>query len=166
MKCIVLSDSHRSPENIERALSKNRDAEVVFYLGDGIFALDDYIERYPDKAWFYVLGNCDSPTVINGSFYAKKCGSINLCGKKIVFTHGDLYGAKYTKGGLIKLAKDEGADVVLYGHTHQAKEEYISEHGIWLFNPGALEGSYSNPPSFGLITISDSQELLFSHGTL
>ncbi len=166
MKCIVISDSHRSGENIGRALSKNPDAEVVFYLGDGISALDAYIERYPEKAWFYVLGNCDLPTVAGGSFCAKKIDSINLFGKKIVLTHGDLYGAKWGTGGLIKLAEEQGADVVLYGHTHIEKEEYISERGLWLFNPGSLEASFGKAPSFGLITLSEDGEMLFSHGTL
>ncbi len=166
MKCIILSDSHRSGVNIGRAIAKNPDAELVFYLGDGISAIDTYIERYPEKAWFYVLGNCDSPTVTGGSFCVKKTDSITLFGKKIVLTHGDLYGVKYGSGGLIKLAADTGADVVLYGHTHIPKEEYIPEEELWLFNPGALEPSYGSPASFGLLTVSERGELLFSHGTL
>ncbi len=166
MKCIIISDSHHSPENIGRVIAKNPDAEVVFYLGDGISSLDKYIERYPDKAWLYVLGNCDSLTVVNGTFCTEKTGRITICGKRIVFTHGDLYGVKYARGGLIKLADDEKADIVLFGHTHMPEEKYISERELWLFNPGSLEASFSSPPSFGLMTLTDKGDVLLSHGTL
>ena len=165
MKCLILSDSHSHPENIGKAINKNPDAEVVFYLGDGIFMLDDYIEKYPDKAFIYVLGNCDRPSFIRGSF-AKKVESITLCQRKIVLTHGDLYGAKYGLGGLIALGKEERADVVLFGHTHVPKEHYDSDTGIWLFNPGALEGSWDFGASFGILTLSESGDVLLSHGKL
>lgn len=166
MKCIVISDSHKSYENIARAVRKNPDADVVFFLGDGIYAVEEYAERFNSMAWIYVLGNCDRPTAINGQF-VKKVERINLCGRKIVLTHGDLYGAKYGDGGLISLAEEEGADIVLYGHTHVPKEEYISEREIWLFNPGSLErGASDGKATFGLLTLSDSGDVLFSHGYL
>lgn len=164
MKCIIISDSHRSEENIRRALAKNPDADMVFFLGDGIAGIEELVERR-DKQWVYVLGNCDRPTVIGGSF-VKKVESVIFFGKKIILTHGDLYGAKYGSGGLLALAKEEGADVVLYGHTHVAKEEYFSECGVTLFNPGSLEASFGAPPSFGLLTVSEKGDFLFSHGTL
>lgn len=165
MQCLILSDSHSHGENIGKALRKCPDAEVVFYLGDGISALDGYIERYRDKAWFFVLGNCDRPECINGSF-VKKVDTITLCKRKIVLTHGDLYGAKYGVGGLISLAKESGADIILFGHTHKRLEYYDSQHGIWLFNPGALENSWDTGASFGLLTLNEKGDALFSHGSL
>ena len=165
MQCLIISDSHSYGENIGKALKKCPDAEVVFYLGDGIGALEEYILRYRDKAWLYVLGNCDRPECINGSF-VKKVDSITLCQRKIVLTHGDLYGAKYGVGGLISLAVENNADIVLFGHTHKRFEYYDSERGIWLFNPGALENSYGTGASFGLLTLNERGEALFSHGTL
>ena len=165
MQCLIISDSHYHEENIEKALKKCRGAEVVFYLGDGIRALGSVIDRHPEVAWFYVLGNCDRPTEIRG-VPVGKVERVTLCGKRIVLTHGDLYGAKYGRGGLISLAKEEGADVVLYGHTHEPKEEYISERDLWLFNPGALEYSYGKGASCGVLTISEDGEILFSHGLL
>lgn len=166
MKCIIISDSHGSYENIERAVKKNPDADVVFFLGDGIYAVEKYAAEFKNMAWLYVLGNCDKLTAINGEF-VKKVDRINLCGRKIVLTHGDLYGVKGGTGGLIDLAAEEGADIVLYGHTHAPKEEYISERGIWLFNPGSLERSIgSEREMFGLLVLSDAGDVLFSHGHL
>ena len=165
MKCLILSDSHHSFENIERAIKKNPDAEVIFFLGDGIETLYDLIDRYPDKAWLCVQGNCDRPTVLRGQ-PVKKTDSITLLGKRIAFTHGDLYGAKYGDGGLLSLAGEERAHAVLHGHTHEPRETYYPDVGVWLFNPGALEASWGKPSSFGLLTISEKGDMLFSHGTL
>ena len=94
---------------------------------------------------------------------AVKTSEIEVCGKKIVYTHGDLFGAKYGNGGLVSLAKEKGADIVLFGHTHSPLVEYISEYEkpFYLFNPGSAghrEGSY------GVITLSEGAEPLFSHG--
>ena len=165
MKCLILSDSHRSFENVERAIKRNPDAEVVFFLGDGIEVLYDLIDRYPNKAWLCVQGNCDRPTVLRGQ-PVKKTDSITILGKRIAFTHGDLYGAKYGDGGLLSLASEERAHAVLHGHTHEPRETYYPDSGVWLFNPGALEASWGKPSSFGLLTISEKGDMLFSHGTL
>lgn len=164
MHCLVISDSHRSPENIGRALDRCRGAEVVFYLGDGISELEPYVDAHPEIAWIYVLGNCDSPTVIRNT-PVKKVESITLFGHRIVLTHGDLYGAKYGLGGLLALAKTEHADLVLFGHTHIPSEDRTAD-GITLFNPGALERGFASPPSFGVITFDKEGRMLLSHGTL
>ena len=165
MKCIILSDSHSSWDNIGRALKKNPDADAVFFLGDGIEHIERFVERYPDKAWFFVLGNCDRPCFLRGAF-VKKVERVTLAGKRIVLTHGDLYGAKYGLGGLLGLADEERADIVLFGHTHKPIEHYDAERGVYLFNPGSLEASWGEGASFGLLTINDRGEVLFSHGTL
>ena len=53
-------------------------------------------------------------------------------------------------------ADETEADVVLYGHTHQAREDYID--GVYYVNPGSA-GSYK--PTAMLLSISDGG-LLFS----
>ena len=40
MKCLVFSDSHRNTRNMREALLRNPDAEVVFFLGDGLSDAD------------------------------------------------------------------------------------------------------------------------------
>ena len=89
---------------------------------------------------------------------------LNIEGRRVVFTHGDLYGVKYGIDGVKRLAEETGADVVLFGHTHDPLEKYIptEEGGYYLFNPGAL-GGYK--PSFGVMNISDAG-ILLSHGSL
>ena len=163
MKCIVLSDSHGTPDRIGAVLRLHPDAEVIFFLGDGLSDLFDV--RLPvSAALLGVRGNCDFCATLPSGEAAPKTGAITLMGHKIVYTHGDLYGVKYHDEGLLRLAEERGAEIVLFGHTHQKKERYLptEDGGIYLFNPGSL-GSWER--SYGVLML-DEKNVLFSHGTL
>jgi putative phosphoesterase len=140
-----------------RALDIHKDAEAVFFLGDGLTDIISLVDREPRRAWFYVRGNCDYTSAV-GTTPVRKLESVTLEGYRIVFTHGDLYGAKYGLGGLILLAGEQAASVVLFGHTHTPCETY--ENGVYLFNPGSISSG-----SFGVMTITASG-ILLSHGKL
>lgn len=159
MKCLCFSDSHGSPYNIRLALSKHPDAEVIFFLGDGLRDLEYFITDR-SRAWLAVQGNCDYSPLL-GDYNVKKTDSITLMGKRIVFTHGDLYGVKYGIDGVKKLASDLSADLVFFGHTHEALEKYIptDEGGFYLFNPGSIGAGYGGA-SYGVINITDKGILL------
>jgi len=165
MKCLCFSDSHGNSHNIRRVLNMHPDAEVIFFLGDGLSDLELFISDR-SRAFLAVRGNCDR-TALLGDNMVKKTDEITILGHRIVFTHGDLYGVKFGIGGAINLAKEKSADIVLFGHTHTPLEKYVSEEdrGIYLFNPGSIGGSFFNTASYGLINITE-QGVLFSHGTL
>ncbi len=162
MKCLVFSDSHGSTYFIKQVLDMHPDAETVFFLGDGLSEIDTLRAGYPEKFWIAVRGNCDFYSSFMES-PAKKTEEIKLCGYKIVATHGDLYGVKYGIGGLISLAKETDADIVLFGHTHIPFEKYISDYEkpFYLFNPGSISPSSA---SFGVIELGDAP--LLSHGAI
>ena len=173
MKILCFSDSHNNTYFMKSALSMHKDAEIVIFLGDGLRDIDDIYLDYPDKKFLAVRGNCDLKNTAFGT-EIKKTDYIEIEGKRIIFTHGDLYGAKYGTAGLEKLAEQTAADVVLFGHTHipesiycpkkeePADENYPSaEKAYYLFNPGSIG---SSSPSYGIITLGYG-EPLFSHGT-
>ena len=165
MKCLCFSDSHGVSSYIDKAISLHRDAEVVFFLGDGLSDIEPLTLKYKNVAFLAVRGNCDFSSMFLGCTL-EKTGAITLVGKRIVYTHGDLYGAKYGDDGLLNLAKARFADVVLFGHTHVPKEKYVptEEGGIYLFNPGSIGFSYGNAPSYGIIELRESG-VSFSHGS-
>ena len=165
MKALCFSDSHGNSYAIKRAMNMHPDAEIIFFLGDGLSDFELFINDRT-KAYFAVRGNCDSSALL-GDNLVKKTDSINIEGHRIVFTHGDLYGVKYGLDGVKKLAEDSSADLVLFGHTHHPLEKYISteDGGYYLFNPGSLAGGYGEKPSYGVINIHTSG-ILLSHGTL
>lgn len=164
MKCIVLSDTHGYIETAKYALSKNPDAEVVFFLGDGIEDIEFVANGRSDIMWIAVKGNCDRTALFREN-HLKGVESITLLGKKIVLTHGNLYGAKSGLGALIYLARETEADILLFGHTHTPCEIYVSEFEkpFYLFNPGTASG-YEG--SFGIIELSEGSLPLLSHGKL
>ena len=163
MKCLCFSDSHGSTYGMIKALKMHPDAEVIFFLGDG---LSDFEQLVYDnnRAWFAVRGNCDYSGVL-GNNLVKKTDSITLEGVRIVFTHGDLYGVKYGTDGIKKLAVDSGADIVLFGHTHAPLETYVADEDrpFYLFNPGSIGGGYSSRSTYGVININE-KGILLSHG--
>lgn len=165
MKCLVFSDSHGTSAGMKRALRMHPDAEVVFFLGDG---LSDFEELINDRsrAYIAVRGNCDSSGILGDSMI-KKTDSITLLGHRIFLTHGDLYGVKYGLDGIKRLAVDHNADLVLFGHTHTMLEKYIptEEGGYYLFNPGSIGGGFRSRCSFGVINLTE-QGILLSHGLL
>lgn len=164
MKALCFSDSHGYSYYMSRAIKLHPDAEIVFFLGDGLQDVAEYAALDRERQWLLVRGNCDYRATFLGS-EVKKTESITLMGKKIVYTHGDLYGAKYGSDGLIMLAERTEADIVLFGHTHSPFEKYISrERGIYLFNPGSIGCSYPETPSYGVMTLTENG-VLFSHGS-
>ena len=166
IKCLIFSDSHGAGlARMKRVIEAHADAEVVFFLGDGLRDIENFIYD-KGKAFFAVRGNCDTSSLL-GDVMCKKTDSINIEGRRIVFTHGDLYGVKYGLDGVIRLAEENSADILLFGHTHQPLEKYVPTEngGYYLFNPGSVGGGYGSKPSYGIINITDKGVIL-SHGSL
>ena len=166
MKCLVFSDSHGCSQYMEKALSLHPDTEVVFFLGDGIYEAELLSRHYPAVAWISVRGNCDRYSD-PFSYPIKKTERINLCAFNIVLTHGDLYGAKMGYGGLLHLAGEKNADILLFGHTHCPEYKYFDEADgartkpLHLFNPGSISASSG---SYGILILDKKPS--FSHGNL
>ena len=102
------------------------ECDYIVHLGDYYRDLHPFYQEYCDKI-YAVKGNCDG-------------GGDDLVfeveGKKILLTHGDRYGVKSTLLKLVLRAKEVGADLVLFGHTHIAESCEID--GITFINPGTL----------------------------
>lgn len=57
-----------------------------------------------------------------------------VCGKTIFVTHGHLYDAKSGLYRITSAAREAGADILLFGHTHMPLTLY--EDGLYIMNPG------------------------------
>lgn len=148
MRILILSDSHGRTAVIDEILAAQPSAEYVFFLGDKTSDMDDFEFLYPDKKFFIVSGNCD--------YYSTypSVSSATVCGKRILFTHGHSFSVKYGTTRLLSAAKENGYDIVLYGHTHIPTIVY--EDGIYLVNPGSCSSSREGAPSYAVIDITDS----------
>ncbi|MBQ7660534.1 MAG: YfcE family phosphodiesterase [Clostridia bacterium] len=156
---LVLSDIHAGRRRAEEVVAAHPSCKTVFFLGDGVSAFVRLCEKFPDRAYFAVCGNCDFS--IDGADTRESV--LEICGHRIFLTHGDAYGVKGGVGGLIAAARARGADIALFGHTHRRHEEYVSEYGLYLFNPGSIGAARDGAYSYGILTL-DEKNVLFSFG--
>ena len=157
MKALIFSDSHGNAYYMDKAIALHPDAEVVFFLGDGLFDLHSLMLKYKTKAFLSVRGNCDPL-----SESADVLGRITLDGVRITYAHGHTLGVKYSTAPLFKYASDNSAGVLLFGHTHVPHCEY--KDGVYIFNPGSISGKNSTAPSYGIMDITD-KGIMLSHGS-
>ncbi len=164
LKGIIFSDTHGKRDGMLKVLDISRDADAVFFLGDGLNEAEEIACSDRGRTWFAVRGNCDSQYSPLGMDRRDE-ELVSLCGVKILICHGHLYNVKYGLGQLISAARRTSADAVLFGHTHEPLCEYISDYEkpFWLFNPGSLSRPASGRGSFGVICIEQGK-ILLSHG--
>jgi len=130
MRVLVVSDIHGREHRLRQAIEQQPAARHVIFLGDGLRQVEDVAEEYPDRVFYTVPGNCDFGA---GGIPVRQ---ETLGGKRFYFTHGHLHDVKYTLYRLDLAARQAGADIALFGHTHNPYREYAD--GLHLFNPGSL----------------------------
>ncbi|MEG1932860.1 MAG: metallophosphoesterase [Pygmaiobacter sp.] len=158
MKLLIVSDSHGNARALEEVLCREADADFILHLGDGLSDLTEARRTMRCPQDYPVRGNCD---------YDRSIPSERLCGfggKLIFLTHGNGYEVKMTTSALLATAKQRGADIALFGHTHLAYYAYTD--GIYLFNPGALSMPQAGRPSYGVLTLNSGCEPEFAHKRL
>lgn len=166
MTLLIVSDTHGRYERLSRLFELHKNVDALVFLGDGLSDLSRAgAQNYPFTV-FALRGNCDGSGGSLLSLRAKEELSFNFDGINFFALHGHTRNVKGSLNNLIYAANERGADVVLFGHTHEPMltylpaEEYNLNKPIYLFNPGSL-GSYS----YGLCEIRRGQALL-SHGEL
>ena len=137
MKLLILSDSHGYVFFVEQILRRERDAEVVIHLGDGgddMMAMAEYTQN---KAVYTCRGNCDS------SVYGfPESVQLNLEGIPIFACHGHQFGVKFGMQKLYYAARERGAKLCLFGHTHEPYSDF--DEDFFMVNPGpAASGHYA-----------------------
>ncbi len=141
----MVSDTHKDEYSLRKAILEQPKAEVVIHLGDGEDEAQSMKESFPEKMFLMVRGNCDWESTLPA------VGEITLAGKRIFYTHGYSYNVKYGLSEVISAARSHKADILLFGHTHQAICDF--EDGLHIMNPGSLFGSNG---TYGIIDITDA----------
>lgn len=144
MRILVVSDTHGDFYSFKKAVEAQRAADVIIHCGDSRNELDEIKLLYPEKVVIAVKGNCDFAS------------SLPLTeervfeNKKLFITHGHAYNVKMTMYNLCCAAREHKADIVIFGHTHNAIAEY--DDGLYILNPGSLNGYNA---SYAYIDITD-----------
>ena len=160
MKIMVASDIHGSIGWAGRIIEKYKEtgADKLLLLGDLLYhgPRNDLPSDYAPKEVIALLneykkdilavrGNCDFGTELK---------NVLICvieGVTIFMTHGHLSYVKYEYDldTLTSQALEAGADIALFGHTH---DQHISENrGVTLINPGSVGRGYY--PAYAVLNI-------------
>lgn len=154
MRIIAYSDTHGRYDRVETLIERTKsNCDLYLFAGDNLRDINNIEILYPGIRLISVPGNCDYNS------YAKPIQFAEEAGKKIILTHGHYQDVKYGMDSLERLAKDNGADIVVYGHTHRRAEEY--RDGVYYVNPGSLSLPKDGlPPSYAIIDILSNGVLI------
>ena len=128
-KILVISDTHGRTKNLEQVLPSVGPLDYLFHLGD-VGRDADYIEVIAGCPCCFVAGNNDFYSELPNERLPK------IEETRFFLTHGHYYYVNAHKNLLAKVAKEKGATVAIFGHTHVPFQEEIE--GVLLLNPGSL----------------------------
>lgn len=129
MKILIVSDTHGRRGNLNAVFEREGKVDMLLHLGDAE-GDEDYIAEYAKCPVHILSGNND--------FFSGLPGEKEIqIGKYHVFmTHGHNYYVSVNTGRLREAAQARGADIVLFGHTHQPYVDVESD--LKIINPGSL----------------------------
>ena len=144
---VVLSDTHGNRDGIGRLYGVFKECDYIIHLGDGALDMSSILEEFPKKT-FVCKGNCDAVGV-------PREGILEVDGVKIFECHGDAYSVKREYQKLATAAKEQGAMLAFFGHTHRA--EIVCEDGVTLVNPGSMYYPAMLGGTYAYVTIKDGR---------
>ncbi|HIS01046.1 MAG TPA: metallophosphoesterase [Candidatus Excrementavichristensenella intestinipullorum] len=129
IRLALVSDSHGRGDTLKAAAGGMEGCEGLCHLGD-LVPDGQRMSQMLGLPLYGVRGNCD------GWENAPEEMVLNVAGHKLLLCHGHRYGVKESLTRLYLRGQEAGADIVLYGHTHQPR---VDRNGpMMLINPGAL----------------------------
>lgn len=128
-KILVVSDTHGNYRDVKNLISEIEGIDYIIHLGDGLDDIENILEGKSIKAKS-VRGNCDQ-------FYIGHPERLIIeeNGFRILAVHGHRQRVGNNLNRLHEVAIEEGADLVLYGHTHVYNDEVRED--IRFVSPGS-----------------------------
>ena len=147
MKLLILSDSHGDVGTLVDIVEKERPDEII-HLGDCWRDAETLTFAYPDTPMSMVPGNCDDCFGKKGKLVLERDGI------KILLAHGHQWRVKSGPALALEAGREEGTDILLYGHTHEA--DCWQDGDMWVMNPGTAGGRYA-PATYGVIKLNEGE---------
>ncbi|GAX03745.1 metallophosphoesterase [Secundilactobacillus pentosiphilus] len=150
MKILAVSDNHGDRQILQTIFAAYGDqVDAIFHCGDSEMTRDDPLF----KGVQVVKGNNDF-----GTDFPNELQRV-IGGTKIFMTHGHLYDVGMSLTRLDLKAREIGALVVLFGHTHQLAAE--TSQGRLYVNPGSISlprGEFASiGGTFAIIDVQPAQ---------
>lgn len=146
MKILITSDTHGSYSKISDLILDRGDIDLMIHAGDGVEDCK-YISYETGIDYYVVKGNNDFFT---DESYNKV---IDLEGYKILLSHGHKDNINFSISSLIKKAKENSCDIVIFGHIHRYVE--VKRAGILFLNPGSASLPRDGKASCMIMDLND-----------
>lgn len=130
MKVLIVSDTHGSHSRLEKVIEKEKPFDMLLHLGD-VEGQEDYIEALVDCPVKIVKGNNDFYSDLPNEL------TVELGNVKVYMTHGHMHSVYYGTAKIEQMARGQGANVALYGHTHMPAME--RQKHMLILSPGSIE---------------------------
>jgi len=147
---VVLSDTHCTDGTglVGAAENAVANAETVVHAGDFTTeaVVDNLQEAAGDAEFHAVHGNADSLEVTER---LPTKTTLEYAGVRIAVTHRDRSGAT----GLTMFGRQQGADLVVFGHSHRPTVDDMGE--VTLLNPGSHADPRGAKQSFAVLRPED-----------
>jgi uncharacterized protein len=128
MKALIISDSHGLQEELFEVFKRHdQDVDAIIHCGDSELTKDNFASF---DNLLIVKGNCDYEPGFKDDIMT------NVLGLNIFIVHGHLHDVKSSAVKLSYLAEELGANLVCFGHTHEAVA--FQENNILYINPGSF----------------------------
>jgi hypothetical protein len=154
MKILVVSDSHGRNTHLERVIEKVQ-PKLLIHLGD-LEGSEDFLSLCALCPVEMIRGNNDYYSDLE----AEKL--ITIGRYQVLLTHGHRHGVYYGMDTLREWGKGQGADIVMFGHTHKPFLDIGSD--ITLLNPGSisLPRQEGRRPSYAIMELDRMGEAHFT----
>lgn len=148
-KILIVSDSHGRETSLKRAVGNmGKFLDLMIHLGDSQRS-PDRLAGMVDCPVEMVKGNCD------GMYMLPATKIIEIGPHKALLTHGHRYGGSAGISQMVEMAQANGADIVMFGHTHVP---LLEQHdGITVLNPGSISQprQEGGRPSYMVMTVEE-----------
>ena len=162
IKLGVVSDSHQNTDNLSKAvkyLIDEKKIQKLAHLGDYYEDMDK-IEGIDGLSEMEILKVPGSHHYQYSSSEVMKRIKINFDNLRFLITHVP---RKHQNDSLCDISienmiANKEIDVLLYGHTHEFKINYINDSNVLYVNPGHLKDfdEQGTPPTFAYMEIDSS----------
>lgn len=148
-KILIVSDSHGSDRYLRKAIENmGGHIDLMIHLGDSEVN-PEQISRLVSCPVEMVRGNSDGISKLPMSKL------IDIGEHRALLTHGHQYGGRFGIPRMRETAKENGADIVMFGHIHEPVVE--QEDGITVLNPGSISRPRQDGhrPTYLVMTIEE-----------
>ena len=155
MRILIVSDTHKHNENLEKVIDKIGPIDMIIHCGDAE-GTEDCIRYSVDCPMYIVAGNNDYFSELDGEMM------FDVDRYKVFLTHGHYYYVNMGTERLVEEAKSRGADIVIYGHTHKPKMEVYD--GVVVLNPGSISYPRQNGriPTYMIMDIDEKGDVCYT----